>query len=114
MALALPSPPPWLCFPQREPLIPAHRSLLGQIFPLQGYLTQVSVADRSPDIDNYSEEEEESFSSEQEGSDDPLHGQVTFHGPSRGASKKLLEFPTLILSPYPLRTCSMKTKISGK
>ena len=39
-------------------------------------------ADRSPDIDNYSEEEEESFSSEQEGSDDPLHGQVTFHSPS--------------------------------
>ncbi|XP_072562628.1 phosphofurin acidic cluster sorting protein 1a isoform X2 [Paramormyrops kingsleyae] len=32
--------------------------------------------DRSPDIDNYSEEEEESFSSEQEGSDDPVHGQV--------------------------------------
>lgn len=37
--------------------------------------------DRSPDIDNYSEEEEESFSSEQEGSDDPLHGQVTSHRP---------------------------------
>lgn len=32
--------------------------------------------DRSPDIDNYSEEEEESYSSEQEGSDDPIHGQV--------------------------------------
>lgn len=32
--------------------------------------------DRSPDIDNYSEEEEESYSSEQDGSDDPLHGQV--------------------------------------
>uniref|UniRef100_A0A8C4HAN6 Phosphofurin acidic cluster sorting protein 1 n=1 Tax=Dicentrarchus labrax TaxID=13489 RepID=A0A8C4HAN6_DICLA len=28
------------------------------------------------DIDNYSEEEEESYSSEQEGSDDPIHGQV--------------------------------------
>ncbi|XP_042637446.1 phosphofurin acidic cluster sorting protein 1 [Orycteropus afer afer] len=35
--------------------------------------------DRSPDIDNYSEEEEESFSSEQEGSDDPLHGQDLFY-----------------------------------
>lgn len=33
-------------------------------------------SDRSPDIDNYSEEEEESDSSEQEGSDDPIHGQV--------------------------------------
>lgn len=33
--------------------------------------------DRSPDIDNYSEEEEESYSSEQEGSDDPIHGQVS-------------------------------------
>lgn len=32
--------------------------------------------DRSPDIDNYSEEEEESYSSEQDGSDDPIHGQV--------------------------------------
>lgn len=33
-------------------------------------------SDRSPDIDNYSEEEEESYSSEQDGSDDPLQGQV--------------------------------------
>ncbi|KYO26364.1 phosphofurin acidic cluster sorting protein 2 isoform A [Alligator mississippiensis] len=37
------------------------------------------LSDRSPDIDNYSEEEEESFSSEQEGSDDPLHGQDLFY-----------------------------------
>ncbi|XP_069500988.1 phosphofurin acidic cluster sorting protein 1 isoform X1 [Ambystoma mexicanum] len=36
------------------------------------------MSDRSPDIDNYSEEEEESYSSEQEGSDDPLHGQDLF------------------------------------
>uniref|UniRef100_A0A8K9WZF3 Phosphofurin acidic cluster sorting protein 1 n=1 Tax=Oncorhynchus mykiss TaxID=8022 RepID=A0A8K9WZF3_ONCMY len=35
---------------------------------------KAKMSDRSPDIDNYSEEEEESFSSEQEGSDD--HGQV--------------------------------------
>lgn len=48
----------------------------------------MSVPDRSPDIDNYSEEEEESFSSEQEGSDDPLHGQVTSHGPSQAGSEK--------------------------
>lgn len=34
------------------------------------------LSDRSPDFDNYSEEEEESYSSEQEGSDDPLQGQV--------------------------------------
>ncbi|XP_029470501.1 phosphofurin acidic cluster sorting protein 1 [Rhinatrema bivittatum] len=37
------------------------------------------LSDRSPDIDNYSEEEDESFSSEQEGSDDPLHGQDLFY-----------------------------------
>ncbi|MBN3282327.1 PACS1 protein, partial [Polyodon spathula] len=37
---------------------------------------KVKMSDRSPDIDNYSEEEEESYSSDQEGSDDPLHGQV--------------------------------------
>ncbi|XP_058868122.1 phosphofurin acidic cluster sorting protein 1-like isoform X2 [Acipenser ruthenus] len=39
---------------------------------------KVKMSDRSPDIDNYSEEEEESYSSEQEGSDDPLHGQDLF------------------------------------
>uniref|UniRef100_A0A8B9GQH2 Phosphofurin acidic cluster sorting protein 1 n=1 Tax=Astyanax mexicanus TaxID=7994 RepID=A0A8B9GQH2_ASTMX len=37
---------------------------------------KAKMNDRSPDIDNDSEEEEESFSSEQEGSDDPVHGQV--------------------------------------
>uniref|UniRef100_A0A673GFZ2 Phosphofurin acidic cluster sorting protein 1-like n=1 Tax=Sinocyclocheilus rhinocerous TaxID=307959 RepID=A0A673GFZ2_9TELE len=37
---------------------------------------KAKLSDRSPDIDNYSEEEEESYSSEQDGSDDPLHGQV--------------------------------------
>uniref|UniRef100_A0A9J8C3A7 Phosphofurin acidic cluster sorting protein 1 n=1 Tax=Cyprinus carpio carpio TaxID=630221 RepID=A0A9J8C3A7_CYPCA len=36
---------------------------------------KVKMNDRSPDIDNYSEEEEESYSSEQEGSDDPVHHQ---------------------------------------
>uniref|UniRef100_A0A672GD49 Phosphofurin acidic cluster sorting protein 1 n=1 Tax=Salarias fasciatus TaxID=181472 RepID=A0A672GD49_SALFA len=43
---------------------------------------KAKMSDRSPDIDNYSEEEEESYSSEQEGSDDPIHGQVgpDFHG----------------------------------
>uniref|UniRef100_A0A8C1V6D5 Phosphofurin acidic cluster sorting protein 1a n=1 Tax=Cyprinus carpio TaxID=7962 RepID=A0A8C1V6D5_CYPCA len=37
---------------------------------------KAKLFDRSPDIDNYSEEEEESYSSEQDGSDDPLQGQV--------------------------------------
>ncbi|RXN19035.1 phosphofurin acidic cluster sorting 1 [Labeo rohita] len=36
---------------------------------------KAKMNDRSPDIDNYSEEEEESYSSEQEGSDDPVHHQ---------------------------------------
>uniref|UniRef100_A0A3P9JUW3 Phosphofurin acidic cluster sorting protein 1 n=1 Tax=Oryzias latipes TaxID=8090 RepID=A0A3P9JUW3_ORYLA len=36
---------------------------------------KAKMSDRSPDIDNYSEEDEESYSSEQEGSDDPIHGQ---------------------------------------
>ncbi|XP_044127008.1 phosphofurin acidic cluster sorting protein 1 isoform X1 [Bufo gargarizans] len=35
---------------------------------------KAKLFDRSPDIENYSEDEDESFSSEQEGSDDPLHG----------------------------------------
>uniref|UniRef100_A0A8C2ZEB1 Phosphofurin acidic cluster sorting protein 1 n=1 Tax=Cyclopterus lumpus TaxID=8103 RepID=A0A8C2ZEB1_CYCLU len=39
---------------------------------------KAKMSDRSPDIDNYSEEEEESYSSEQEGSDDPIHGQVLY------------------------------------
>ncbi|KAL4641333.1 phosphofurin acidic cluster sorting protein 2-like isoform X5 [Arapaima gigas] len=33
------------------------------------------ASDRSPDIDNYSEEDEDSYSSDQEGSDDAAHGQ---------------------------------------
>uniref|UniRef100_A0A672PBZ3 Phosphofurin acidic cluster sorting protein 1a n=1 Tax=Sinocyclocheilus grahami TaxID=75366 RepID=A0A672PBZ3_SINGR len=37
---------------------------------------KAKLSDRSPDIDNYSEEEEESYLSEQDGSDDPLQGQV--------------------------------------
>lgn len=57
-------------------------------------LTRMFVLDRSPDIDNYSEEEEESFSSEQEGSDDPLHGQVTSYGSFIRCEEGLLEFPS--------------------
>uniref|UniRef100_A0AAY5EBR5 Phosphofurin acidic cluster sorting protein 1 n=1 Tax=Electrophorus electricus TaxID=8005 RepID=A0AAY5EBR5_ELEEL len=41
---------------------------------------KAKMNDRSPDMDNYSEEEEESYSSEQEGSDDPVHGQVSSVG----------------------------------
>lgn len=62
----------------------------------------MSVPDRSPDIDNYSEEEEESFSSEQEGSDDPLHGQVASHSLFCGVSEKLQGFHSLIPSPVHL------------
>ncbi|XP_062980010.1 phosphofurin acidic cluster sorting protein 2-like isoform X2 [Elgaria multicarinata webbii] len=36
---------------------------------------KIKASDRSPDIDNYSEEEDDSFSSEQEASDDAVHGQ---------------------------------------
>ncbi|XP_056657281.1 phosphofurin acidic cluster sorting protein 1 isoform X2 [Monodelphis domestica] len=52
-------------------------SLSSQPIDQEGIKAKLS--DRSPDIDNYSEEEEESFSSEQEGSDDPLHGQDLFY-----------------------------------
>ncbi|XP_067389012.1 phosphofurin acidic cluster sorting protein 2-like isoform X1 [Emydura macquarii macquarii] len=36
---------------------------------------KIKASDRSPDMDNYSEEEDDSFSSEQEASDDAVHGQ---------------------------------------
>lgn len=35
------------------------------------------LSDRSPDMDNYSEEDDDSYSSEQEASDDAVHGQVS-------------------------------------
>ncbi|XP_034407359.1 phosphofurin acidic cluster sorting protein 2-like [Cyclopterus lumpus] len=40
-----------------------------------GHKTKTS--DRSPDMDNYSEEDDDSYSSEQEASDDAVHGQVS-------------------------------------
>ncbi|KAM8747593.1 phosphofurin acidic cluster sorting protein 1 [Acanthopagrus schlegelii] len=49
---------------------------------------KVKMSDRSPDIDNYSEEEEESYSSEQEGSDDPIHGQYLFDEEDEVRKKK--------------------------
>lgn len=75
--------------------------------PCEVLLLRCLFPDRSPDVDNYSEEEEESFSSEQEGSDDPLHGQVTSHSPSHTEAGNLqtlqnlvgLGFPNLIPSP---------------
>uniref|UniRef100_A0AAZ3PTQ9 Phosphofurin acidic cluster sorting protein 1 n=1 Tax=Oncorhynchus tshawytscha TaxID=74940 RepID=A0AAZ3PTQ9_ONCTS len=39
--------------------------------PIDYEVSKAKLSDRSPDIDNYSEEEEESYSSEQDGSDDP-------------------------------------------
>lgn len=35
------------------------------------------LLDRSPDMDNYSEEDDDSYSSEQEASDDAVHGPVS-------------------------------------
>ncbi|XP_072407256.1 phosphofurin acidic cluster sorting protein 1-like [Chiloscyllium punctatum] len=48
------------------------------------------MSDRSPDIDNFSEDEDDSFSSEQEVSDDPLQGQdLYFDEELVGKRKKL-------------------------
>ncbi|XP_066502173.1 phosphofurin acidic cluster sorting protein 1a isoform X5 [Hoplias malabaricus] len=49
---------------------------------------KAKLSDRSPDIDNYSEEEEESYSSEQDGSDDPLHGQYLYDDEDEIRKKK--------------------------
>ncbi|XP_017574550.1 phosphofurin acidic cluster sorting protein 1-like isoform X1 [Pygocentrus nattereri] len=49
---------------------------------------KAKMNDRSPDIDNYSEEEEESYSSEQEGSDDPVHGQYLYDEEDEVRKKK--------------------------
>uniref|UniRef100_A0A7N8WWM4 Phosphofurin acidic cluster sorting protein 2-like n=1 Tax=Mastacembelus armatus TaxID=205130 RepID=A0A7N8WWM4_9TELE len=38
---------------------------------------KTKTSDRSPDMDNYSEEDDDSYSSEQEASDDAVHGQVS-------------------------------------
>ncbi|XP_029476793.2 phosphofurin acidic cluster sorting protein 1-like isoform X1 [Oncorhynchus nerka] len=46
--------------------------------PIDYEVSKAKLSDRSPDIDNYSEEEEESYSSEQDGSDDPAHIQYLF------------------------------------
>ncbi|XP_073680333.1 LOW QUALITY PROTEIN: phosphofurin acidic cluster sorting protein 1a [Garra rufa] len=49
---------------------------------------KAKLSDRSPDIDNYSEEEEESYSSEQDGSDDPLQGQYLYDDEDELRKKK--------------------------
>ncbi|XP_059811319.1 phosphofurin acidic cluster sorting protein 1-like [Hypanus sabinus] len=46
--------------------------------PIDHETPKLKLSDRSPDIDNYSEDEDDSFSSEQEVSDDPIHGQDIF------------------------------------
>lgn len=40
-------------------------------------MSDLFALDRSPDMDNYSEEDDDSYSSEQEASDDAAHGQVS-------------------------------------
>ncbi len=49
------------------------------MFPciLTFFLSVSLSSDRSPDMDNYSEEDDDSYSSEQEASDDAVHGQVS-------------------------------------
>ncbi|XP_072102177.1 phosphofurin acidic cluster sorting protein 1a isoform X2 [Mobula birostris] len=46
--------------------------------PIDHETPKLKLSDRSPDIDNYSEDEDDSFSSEQEVSDDPIHSQDIF------------------------------------
>ncbi|KAK3524313.1 hypothetical protein QTP70_027881 [Hemibagrus guttatus] len=56
--------------------------------PIDPERPKAKLSDRSPDIDNYSEEEEESYSSEQDGSDDPLHGQYLYDDEDEVRKKK--------------------------
>lgn len=46
-------------------------------------------SDRSPDMDNYSEEDDDSYSSEQEASDDAVHAQVSARKCSKLAETKI-------------------------
>ncbi|XP_048883928.1 phosphofurin acidic cluster sorting protein 1-like [Brienomyrus brachyistius] len=62
------------------------QSLSSQPIDYEGPKTK--LFDRSPDIDNYSEEEEESYSSEQDGSDDPVHGQYLYDEEDEVRKKK--------------------------
>ncbi|XP_075782039.1 LOW QUALITY PROTEIN: phosphofurin acidic cluster sorting protein 2-like [Pelodiscus sinensis] len=49
---------------------------------------KIKASDRSPDMDNYSEEEDESFSSEQEASDDAVQGQDLYDEEDDGRKPK--------------------------
>lgn len=49
---------------------------------------KAKLSDHSPDMDNYSEEEEESYSSEQDASDDPLQGQYLYDDEDELRKKK--------------------------
>uniref|UniRef100_A0A8C9T147 Si:ch211-126j24.1 n=1 Tax=Scleropages formosus TaxID=113540 RepID=A0A8C9T147_SCLFO len=60
--------------PVRTAEISVH-SLSSQPIDHEDNSGQAGPKNRSPDIDNYSEEDDDSYSSEQEGSDDPVHGQ---------------------------------------
>lgn len=53
------------------------------------------TSDRSPDIDNYSEEEDDSYSSEQEASDDAVQGQVRMAQPLWPSQISLVLLPVL-------------------
>ncbi|XP_052393963.1 phosphofurin acidic cluster sorting protein 1 isoform X3 [Carassius gibelio] len=56
--------------------------------PIDPVGPKAKLSDRSPDIDNYSEEEEESYSSEQDCSDDPLQGQYLYDDEDELRKKK--------------------------
>ncbi|KAM8793775.1 LOW QUALITY PROTEIN: phosphofurin acidic cluster sorting protein 1 [Eudromia elegans] len=72
-------------------VLPLHRGLKDPALPVAeirlnslssqpvDHEAKPKATDRSPDMDNYSEEEDESFSSEQEGSDDALPAQELFY-----------------------------------
>lgn len=55
----------------------------------------MQTSDRSPDMDNYSEEDDDSYSSEQEASDDAVHGQVSarkYLGVDKSASPSEIKY----------------------
>lgn len=60
-----------------------HRSqkvcLISFAYKMHIHYVCLCTSDRSPDMDNYSEEDDDSYSSEQEASDDAVHGQVSAH-----------------------------------
>ena len=65
----------------------------------------MACADRSPDMDNYSEEDDDSYSSEQEASDDAAHGQV-----SARTLQGHAHFLIGLTPPPPMEQIDMKTR----